>query len=164
VATVARVATASLLVRSTPAGAMITMNGAARGVTPRPLRDLEFGDHTIVVSRSGYRPVERQVSLTADRPSRAIEVALAPEDPGRASPAPADTAGSLVIDSRPTGATVTIDGRRAGVTPVAVTTLPGRHSVRLERPGYRAWATTIDMQAGARARVAGSLVGGQEEE
>jgi hypothetical protein len=169
VAPVAREATASLLVRSTPAGATVSIDGVARGVTPLPLRDLEFGDHVVIVSRPGYVAAERQVTLTSDRPARSIELSLAAERVARAAapagPAGVATAGSLVVESRPAGATVVVDGRSVGVTPLTITPMtPGRHSVRLERAGYRAWMTTIDVQAGARARVAASMVGGQEEE
>jgi hypothetical protein len=169
VAPVTRAATASLLVRSTPAGATVSIDGVARGVTPLPLRDLEFGDHVVIVSRAGYVAAERQVTLTSERPSRSIELTLPAERVARGSapagPAAVEATGSLVVESRPAGATVVVDGRSVGVTPVTITPVtPGRHSVRLERAGYRPWVTTIDVQAGARARVAASMVGGQEEE
>jgi serine/threonine protein kinase len=167
----ARLETARLLVRSTPAGATVTVDGAVRGVTPLALRELELGTRTIVVSRPGYAPIERRITLTADRPSRSLEVALTagafsePRSRAGAERNSASTTGSLVIDSRPMGAAVTIDGQPAGTTPLTLTTLsPGGHSVRIERSGYRPWTTTVDVKAGERSRVAASLVGVQGRE
>ena len=50
--------TASLLIRSSPSGAVVTVDGTARGTTPLTLRDVALGTRTIVLSRPGVR-VER---------------------------------------------------------------------------------------------------------
>jgi PEGA domain/Protein kinase domain len=71
---------------------------------------------------------------------------------------PAPTTGSLLVDSRPIGAQVTVDGRSIGVTPIAVDDLaPGEHRVVLQIPGFNLWATTAQVKAGGRTRVAASL-------
>jgi hypothetical protein len=71
----------------------------------------------------------------------------------------------LVVESRPSGAVVTVDGARRGTTPLTVDALtPGKHTVLIERPGYRPWSTTIEVKAGERPRVAASLAGGSEKE
>ena len=41
------------------------------------------------------------------------------------------------IDSRPAGATVYIDGKQRGTTPLDLTLTPGEHLLRLERLGYQ---------------------------
>jgi hypothetical protein len=162
---------ARLLVRSSPVGASVTIDGTPRGTTPLTLRELDLGTRTVVISRPGYVPVERRVTLTADRPSRSVEVELTPV---AAAPAPARapraargdvTTGSVVVDSRPAGASVTIDGKPSGTTPMTIAALPpGKHTVRLELPGYRPWSQTIDLRAGERRRVGASLEIGQDEE
>jgi serine/threonine protein kinase len=77
----------------------------------------------------------------------------------RAQPrTPAATTGSLLVDSRPVGAEVTVDGRAVGVTPVTIEELaPGEHRVVLQIPGFNLWATTAQVTAGSRTRVAASL-------
>lgn len=147
---------------------MVSVDGKARGITPLTLRDLPLGTRTIVITRSGYEAAERRVTLTADRPSRSIEVMLEPLQTARANgsrqnaPSPAN-AGGVVIESRPSGAAVTIDGAPSGATPLTVVTLaPGTHTIVLEREGYKPWRTTIEVKAGERARVAASLVSVQE--
>jgi hypothetical protein len=73
--------------------------------------------------------------------------------------------GTLVIESRPSGAAVTVDGRPAGVTPLTLTDVAaGRRTVRLEHAGYRTVTTTVDVRPGERARVAARLEGGMDEE
>jgi hypothetical protein len=96
-----------------------------------------------------------------------VDVSLTPVAAQRAParPAPSSTASGLVVDSRPQGAVVTINGVRAGTTPLTIETLaPGSHTVLLERPGYRPWSTTVEVKPGERLRVAASLVGGNERE
>ena len=155
---------AALLVHSTPAGATVTVDGVARGATPVAVRGLDVGTHAVAISRPGYRGVERQVVLTPERPSRTLEIELQ-SLPRAVPPAAVVADGSLVVDSRPAGAAVFVDGRRIGVTPLTLRTIaPGAHTVRLEHAGYRPVTTTIEVKAGERARVAARLEGGQDEE
>ena len=164
-----------LLVRTVPAGARVTVDGVERGETPLALRDLELGTHTVSIARAGSAAVERSVTLTADRPSRTLEEALRASAPAPVAPkrereperakAARSGVGSVFIASRPAGATVTIDGRPAGTTPLTVPSLGvGSHTVRITRPGYRPWTTSVEISEGVRARVAASLVGGQTQE
>ena len=67
-------------------------------------------------------------------------------------------AGSLRVESRPPGATVLIDGVPAGATPLDVPDVGfGLHRVRIDLPGYRPWATTVDVSGTDRVRVGASL-------
>ena len=161
--------TGRLLVRSTPAGADVVVNGERRGVTPLTLRGLAAGTYAVRVSRAGFTTAEQRVVLNRARPSRSLDVTLrrvpatrAPAParlpaPRAAAPAPGRD-GSLVVDSRPSGARVVVDGRAVGVTPVTIPALSaGTHTVRIERAGYAPVATTTRVEPGARARVAVTL-------
>jgi hypothetical protein len=82
--------------------------------------------------------------------------------PRQARAAPVDPAvsgaGSLQILSRPSGATVFVDGQTVGRTPMVISNVrSGAHDVRLELTGFRRWATSVQVSPGARARVAASL-------
>jgi len=109
----------------------------------------------------------RRVTLSARRPAQTVDVTLKRNAPptaaaaaaGRTTRAPAPAyAGTLVVESRPVGATVFLDGKGVGVTPL---TLPnvgiGSHVVRLDLAGHRRWSTSIRVVAGERERVAASL-------
>ena len=68
------------------------------------------------------------------------------------------TSGSLQLASRPAGAQVFVDDVRVGVTPMSLADVSaGSHRVRIELPGFRRWATTVNVESGARARVGASL-------
>jgi len=67
-------------------------------------------------------------------------------------PAPAAAEGFITVNSDPPG-TVFIDNRDVGSTPVVEYTVPaGRHSIRVERPGYKSKSETVDVGANATVR------------
>jgi hypothetical protein len=62
------------------------------------------------------------------------------------------------VDTRPPGAQVFVDGQPSGTTPALVSNVaPGQHTVRIERDGYQAWSSSVDVRAGAQTRVTASL-------
>jgi hypothetical protein len=155
----AKAAAGRLLVRSTPGGAEVFVDGTRRGVTPLAVRDLPFGAHAVRVTRAGFTTAEQRVTVDAGRPSRTVDIALARSATApAAAPIAASTPGSLTVESRPAGARVIIDGREAGRTPLTVPSLtPGDHAVRIDLDGYQPITTTTRVAPGARARVAVSL-------
>jgi len=150
------VARGRLVVRSVPAGALVRVDGHARGQTPASLADVPFGRHTIEIARSGFVPHTEIVTLSTQTPVHAFSVALRP---GLAIPASSSMdGGSMFIDSRPQRARILIDGRFIGVTPLRVSDLTrGQHAVRLELPGYEPFATSVGISGGQQAWVTASL-------
>jgi hypothetical protein len=62
------------------------------------------------------------------------------------------------VESRPAGATVTINGKPGGTTPLTVNDLPpGEYQIVMTLQGYRPLTTTVRVVAGERARAAASL-------
>jgi hypothetical protein len=168
----ARPALGRLLVRSTPSGASVSVDGVAKGVTPLALRDVELGTRSISVTRRGYLPEARKVTISAARPSRSLDVRLAAEaaaaPPRPSTPAtlgkPATSTGGLSVDSRPIGAAVTINGKPSGNTPLVLSDLaPGEYRIVMAMPGYRNFATTVRVVAGERVRAAASLTAQEQE-
>ncbi|MCA1584184.1 MAG: PEGA domain-containing protein [Acidobacteria bacterium] len=168
---VAPASSGRLLVRSTPSGAEVSVNGTRRGVTPVAVRDLPLGTHTVVFTRPGYVRAEQRIALTRGRPSRSVDARLIAERTATSTPVPprpvrppspaaaaSRATGTLLVESRPPGARVTVDGKAVGTTPLTLESLTvGTHEVRIERDGYTPWTTTVTVEAGARARVAASL-------
>ncbi len=76
-----------------------------------------------------------------------------------ASPiAAAEGLGSLVVESDPAGATVYLDGKLAGQTPITLpAVVPGVHRVQLARAGYLENGRLITVKAGARAMLRAQL-------
>jgi serine/threonine protein kinase len=153
-----------LLVRSTPSGASVSLDGRARGETPLALRDLPLGGHTIVVSRPGYAPERRRVTLTRNRLAQTLTVPLRASSTAAATarrperPEASGYTGTMVFESRPTGARVVLDGREVGRTPLVLPGIrAGSHVVRLELDGHRTWTAAVQVVAEQRNRVAASL-------
>jgi eukaryotic-like serine/threonine-protein kinase len=157
-----------LLVRSTPAGARVFVDGREVGPTPQTVRDLPPGTHLVRIVRDGYTTEERRVAITAAQPAQSISVELArpPAAVDRVATAPAPSTpatvgrfmGALVVDSRPSGARVFVDGKAAGTTPLEVGSVDaGSHALRLELDGYQRWTSAIRVVAGERNRVTASL-------
>jgi formylglycine-generating enzyme required for sulfatase activity len=53
----------------------------------------------------------------------------------------------VTIESKPSGARVAVNGQDVGVTPVTAELDAGSHTVSLTATGFRAWETTIQVQA-----------------
>jgi hypothetical protein len=157
----------------------VLLDGEPRGVTPLALRALSFGVYNVEVTYLGYEPRQRRVTLTTERPAQSIDFELrttataaassraaAAASPRAAAPAsspptqsvPADTPGTVQVDSRPRGARVFFDNAPVGMTPLLLSGIrPGSHTVRLEMQGYQPVSTSVNVEAGSRSRVAASL-------
>jgi len=69
----------------------------------------------------------------------------------------------LNVDSRPSGASVTINGKASGRTPLTIDLPPGEYQVLMAMPGFRNFATTVRVVAGERVRAAASLTAQEQE-
>ena len=70
----------------------------------------------------------------------------------------AASTGELMVDSRPQGATVFVDGKEVGVTPLRLDgQRVGSHHVQLVLTDHQTWTTTTKIEAQGVARVSGSL-------
>ena len=148
-----------LTVRSTPSGATVRIDGRLRGRTPLVLRDMPLRVVRVTVARDGYQPDDRRVAFSAARPAVTVDAQLSPT-----TPAVVATTGGLLVESRPVGATVLVDGRAVGVTPLSLPAVePGTRRITLQLDGFNPWVTTAQIQAGARTRVAASLERGTPE-
>ncbi|MQA30671.1 MAG: PEGA domain-containing protein [Luteitalea sp.] len=155
-----------LIVRSTPAGARVFVDGRDVGVTPATIRDLATGSVAVRIVRDGYLTAERRVSITAARPAQSVTVALSRARPSATASAPvpstpatvARPSGVLFFESRPSGASVFVDGKLVGTTPMQMDGVDvGAHAVGLERDGYRRWSSSVRVARGQRLRVSASL-------
>jgi serine/threonine protein kinase len=154
--------TGRVSIRSTPAGARVSVDGRDAGVTPLTLPNLARGTHVVRLTHQGYVAAERRVRIGSTQSAQSIEVALVATRPVREAappaPSPERTSGSLLVDSRPTGARVLVDGKLVGTTPLLLDSVAvGDHSVRLELDGFNSWTAATRVTGGERTRVSGSL-------
>ena len=119
---------------------------AAEAVAPVPTTAVQPQTYTDAPVSEEIResaPVVSETPVVSARPTSVT----APNQPG-----------SLQIASRPAGAQVFVDDLRVGVTPMSLAEVSaGAHRVRIELPGFRRWATTVNVGSGTRARVGASL-------
>jgi hypothetical protein len=67
-------------------------------------------------------------------------------------------AAALAVVSRPAGARVYMDGKLVGKTPLSLPAVAaGSHAIRIQRDGYRRWASSVHVGAGEKNRVTASL-------
>jgi PEGA domain-containing protein len=111
----------TLSVQTNPAGATVVVDGQQRGMTPLDLQ---------------LKPGRHVVELVTDGDVRTIPVMITPG--GQVSqfieiPRAASALGELQIRTEPAGATVTVDGRVLGKSPLTAEGLtPGPHMVTVE--------------------------------
>ncbi|MEO5820496.1 MAG: PEGA domain-containing protein, partial [Vicinamibacteraceae bacterium] len=117
---------ATLSIESSPTGAAVTIDGAARGNTPLRL-ELTEGQHALDVSLAG---ATRHVPLNlagGTITAHSFEFA--------APPAAVVADAAIEIRSEPAGGRVLVDGVARGTTPIVVTGLTaGRHEVQVGGP------------------------------
>ena len=140
----------TLLVESEPSGAEVSVDGEARGTTPLELGELPFGEHEVKLTLKGYVDESHDVLFSAESPTAELQATLSKR---RA------TTGTANFASTPAGATVFVDGKRAGTTPLNGLRLqPGEHDVSLILEGHERWSGAVKIVAGRRARVQTELV------
>ncbi|MDD1689914.1 MAG: PEGA domain-containing protein [Methanoregula sp.] len=114
----------SLLVISEPADASVVVNGVYKGKSPLTLNSIDPGTYTVNVSKFGFTPVTATAVIRSGEQGEVTAV-LAPER------------GTLVINTTPAGANVSLDGTLAGISPVTITNiLPGNLTVEIAKDGY----------------------------
>jgi PEGA domain-containing protein len=89
----------------------------------------------------------------AQTPTRRATVPAAAENV-----APRSFVGDLTITSTPAGATVSINGRAAGVTPLVLRERPaGSVAVQIANDGFERWSASVQVRAGEMTNVSATL-------
>lgn len=128
---------ATLTVRSKPAGASVSVNGLSKGVTPCTLDRLPAGEVDLVLSLADFDSYRTKVKLQANE-SQELDVDL------KAVPA------QMTILTTPTGSKVFIDDVLKGQTPLNQEIVAGSHAIRVELDGYEVASTNVTLQAGEK--------------
>ena len=131
----------TLSVQTNPPGVAVFVDGVARGNTPARL-SLAAGSHIVELRGRG---VPRVIPVTVTAGAEASQYLELPETP---------SSGSLLVQSDPAGARVTVDGVDHGVAPVSVADLaPGEHEVVLQAEGGAPVKQRVVIQAGVTSSV-----------
>jgi len=111
---------------SEPPGAEIILNGAPRGRTPRELEISGAASQTLVLRLKGYEDWTGRLEQNQPLP-RPIPLKVRIQ--------------KLSVHSEPSGATVFLDGKQLGITPLEGLPVPMNvpHQIRLVHEGYQDW-------------------------
>ena len=136
-----------LVVDSTPQGAQIQLDG--RGdpswVTPYTVTTLAPGQHTVVISKSGFGQETRTADVSSANRSSLL-VHLTP------------LTSTIAIGSDPPGASIYLDSRDTlRVTPSQVTLDKGIHTILVRKPGFLDETVSITAQPGQTSRFSPTL-------
>lgn len=140
--------TGTVQLTGTPEGAEVREGpeGAVLGTLPTTLR-FTPGRHVLEVRASGYTSAQLFVDVPANG-SVSVPVAL------NAHPQPT---GRLIVTANRDNATVRVDGRPSGFTPVVLTLPEGEHSVEVESQEVRPLAQSINVVADQETRLHADL-------
>jgi len=72
-------------------------------------------------------------------------------------PPPAPSTGTVTVRSTPFLSEVFVDGDSMGYTPAKIALGPGKHSFRVEKPGYKAWTKEMTITVGSELTLDASL-------
>ena len=120
---------------SNPAGAAVSVDGENLGTTPL-LAEIIQGQRSIELSLAGYKTARLTTELVAGTTLNPDVFELEPND------------GTLVLETRPDGVTVSVNGSFYGTTPVTMVLASGiEHKVRLSLPGYETTSRRPSLKA-----------------
>ncbi len=136
---------ADVTVTSEPPGARVSVDGEAAGTTP-VVAEVEAGQRDIALELEGFKPWRESLSVEANVPVTLPPVVLQPAD------------GRLELASSPSGASVLIDGKYRGRTPLAVDVTPGGPvRVQFRKAGYESATRRVSVASGESRGVSVTL-------
>jgi hypothetical protein len=156
---------AAVLAAAVAGGALCGVAGYRIGLGRRPLAVAEVtqpapppGTDVVVPPPLAPGQEAKPPTGAADVPEATAAARGATRPVAAPRPKSESLVGSLLVESRPPGARVVLDGKALGVTPLAVPDVrPGSHPLRLERAGYKTLVTSVVVKSGERAKIAVTL-------
>lgn len=124
--------TASVLFSSNPQGAIITKDGTQLGETPLILHENKIGKHSATITMPGYIAEEVTWEILDSRP---IEINHNLKT----------NIGTLIIESIPPDANVSIGGKYVGKTPLTSNLDQGELEVKVYLDGYTTFESTVSV-------------------
>jgi TonB family protein len=129
-----------------PPGASVWIDQRPAGETPLSIKDLRPGAHQLRLSLEGHAPAE----LTFEVPEGTTAIPLSFVMPPLLAPAE--------IHSEPEAATVIVDDKVIGLTPIRKLSLnPGPHEIRIERAGFLPSVKQVETRPGVKLLVQARL-------
>ncbi|MBI2677999.1 MAG: serine/threonine protein kinase [Candidatus Koribacter versatilis] len=144
--------TGELQITSNPAGAQVQVDSSLQGTSPFNAKSLTPGQHTVVISKTGYQSATRVIEVAAGKSTPlAVTLAVVPM-------------ATLSLASQPAGASILVDEKDTGkVTPAQLPIEAGEHKLILRKQGFKdATMNTPRLAAGQTFNFAPLLQAGKE--
>ena len=126
---------------SKPETAEIIVDDKSLANTPAIIELLE-GKHSVRVKKSGFKDWQKTIHIVASEDIAFTDIQLKPAD------------ATLLVETVPTGANVTVDGSYVGKTPLETAIRPGKTtSVKFYKQGFVAKARTVKVDAGQTKKI-----------
>jgi serine/threonine protein kinase len=136
-----------LVIDSNPEGAQVQIDGKGdpSWVTPYTAASLAPGQHTVVISKSGFGQETRTADVaSASRASLLVHLGA--------------LVATATVTSEPPGAAIFVDSKdMLRVTPSQITLEKGTHTILVRKPGYLDETTSVTGQAGQTVHFASTL-------
>lgn len=127
---------AEITISSRPADAVILIDGKAQGKTPATV-EVGAGEHQLALRLPGFQTWQKTLNVVANQPQTLPVIKLQP------------ALGKIVVQSSPTGAAVTLNGKFSGSTPATLTVTPNKPmAVKLSKPGYQSAEAAVQARSG----------------
>jgi len=124
------------LIRSEPAGANVSLDGAHRGVTPLLLTNLELGKHRVSITRPGFQ-------------DRVLDLEVLNANPQQLKASLLTDSATLRVNTDPAGAEVHLNGVLRGQAPVVLERIPdGNSELEIRYDGFAPHRQSIRLSAG----------------
>jgi formylglycine-generating enzyme required for sulfatase activity len=125
----------TLVVRTEPAGANVSVGGAFRGRTPVTLEVRPDVAVALVAARDGYEPATTSLTVGPGE-RREVQLALTP------------IFGEVTVIAEPAAAEVFVNGRRAGKAGQSLRLPAARTDLEVRLPGFRTYRTAVTPRPG----------------
>lgn len=137
--------TGLVMINSLPQGAAVSLGEVFVGTTPLTLHKISRGTHRASLVMSGFDDKAIEFEVT-DRIPREVMVDLS------------SNAGTLMVHSVPSGATVIVDGRNEGTTPLSLDRVgQGERDISLQLAGYESYRGRVLVSPSTVASVEATL-------
>jgi formylglycine-generating enzyme required for sulfatase activity len=125
----------TLVVRTEPAGASVSVGGAFRGRSPLTLEVRPDVALSLVATRDGYEPATSQLTIGSGE-RREVRLKLEP------------ILGQVTVQAEPAGAEVLVDGRAVGKAGQTLELPAAKQELEVRLAGYRSYRTSVTPRPG----------------
>ena len=125
----------SCLILTDPIGVSVYIKGQNIGTTPLIVRDLTFGQHEIVLKKSGFLEKYKKIDIDDARPKKIYEQLIS-------------NLGVLELTSTPSGVSVYLGENFLGETPFRTELSEGEYKLTFKKPDYYDLTADLVVESG----------------